>query len=101
MHEVLIVVTNVVVLPSYCNSIKKLLMVCMLSLVLMLHASVSASVVGYACISGSIFHTVTKWFRRPTDHFSAAKYSIKMSFLFVKQPLRKATEFASKLLLQL
>ena len=53
----LIVVTNVVVLPSYCNYKKEnlLLMVCMLSLVLMLHASVSASVAGYACESGSIF----------------------------------------------
>ena len=30
-------------------------MLCMLSLVLMLRASVSASVVGYACESGSIF----------------------------------------------
>ena len=69
----LIVVTNVVVLPSYCNSIKKLLMVCMLSLVLMLHASVSASVVGYACDSSSIFfHIVTNQPRRPTDCPSAS-----------------------------
>ena len=46
------------------------------------------------------FHIVTNWPKETTNHLSAAKDSIKMYF-FVKQPIRKTTEFALKLLMQL
>ena len=52
------------------------------------------------CVRFAFFHTVTNRPRRPTDRLSAAINWFKMCF-FVEQPLRKATEFASKLLAHL
>ena len=54
----------------------------------------------WVCLCASFFHTVTNWPRRPTDRLSTASDWSKTCF-FVKQPLRKATELASKLLAQL
>ena len=49
----------------------------------------------------TFLHTVTNWPRRPADHLSIANDWIKTLVLFVKQPLCKATELASKLLAHL
>ena len=45
-------------------------------------------------------YTVMNRPRRPTDHLTAVKDSINTKF-FIKQPLRNATEFLSKLLVQM
>ena len=67
------------------------------------HASQRVTVVGCVCVCVcpvQFFHTVTNRPRRPTDRLSAAIDLFKTCF-FVKQPLRKATEFALKLLTHL
>ena len=57
------------------------------------------------CVSPvRFFHTVTNWPRRPTHCLGVAIDDFKcffFFFFFVKQPLRKPTGFASKLLAHL
>ena len=76
-------------------------MLCMLSLVLMLRASVSASVVGYACESGSIFSYSNESAKKTYELSQCFKIQLKSVGGVVKQSLHKATNLASKLLAQL